>query len=299
MKTLKALTLSLGNINAPVITSYQLGRIIYYLFSTKTYNGEPLNLSKKLAETHDYNKYLRNLLQDGVLNNSRTLPRGVYSLLGRELENPSEIICTINPFCYVSHLSAMAHHGLTDRIPAKLIISSPNPKEWKEYATDKMEKDLSDDYENYIESYLPRLTRQEVTRIRKTEIECINSKHLGAYKNIKGKTTKVSTIGRTFLDMLRNPDLCGGINHVLSVFDEYGQTYLRLITDEIDRNGKQIDKVRAGYILDERMNCSNEIVESWVKFAQRGGSRKLDASTEYIPTWSDKWLLSINVFEKK
>ena len=69
--------------------------------------------------------------------------------------------------------------------------------------------------------------------------------------------------------MLRNPELCGGINHVLKTYDEYAKTYLRLITDEIDSLGKPIDKVRAGYIISERLGIDNEIVNNWAKYAQR------------------------------
>jgi predicted transcriptional regulator of viral defense system len=99
--------------------------------------------------------------------------------------------------------------------------------------------------------------------------------------------------------MLRNPELCGGINHVIDVFEEHGSKYLRLITDDIDQNGAPIDKVRAGYILDELMGIDSEVVESWISFAQRGGSRKLDSSSEYIEDWSDRWQVSLNVFRSK
>lgn len=137
-----------------------------------------------------------------------------------------------------------------------------------------------------------------MNKIDKTELHCLSSKHLGAYKNVKGRPLRVSTIGRTFLDMLRNPELCGGINHILDVFHEYGKKYLRLITDDIDKNGEPIDKVRAGYILNERLGINNEVINGWSSFAQRGGSRKLDSSSEYFPEWSDKWKISLNIFRK-
>ncbi len=56
--------------------------------------------------------------------------------------------------------------------------------------------------------------------------------------------------------------------------------------------------MRAGYILDERLNIKNDRIEAWTKYAQRGGSRKLDPSSDYIPEWSEKWCISINIFEK-
>ena len=299
LKTLKALTLSLGELNTPILTKYQLGLIIYSLYAKKEYKGDPINLTKEFAEPSDLNKYLNQLLDDGILDEPRALPNGVYSILGRSNEDPAEIICTIDPFCYISHLSAMSYHGLTNRIPTKLFISSPGPKDWKIAATNRMQRDLDDQFQNYYRSGLARLVRPDVIRIRKTEIHRFNSKHLGAFTKIKNSPIRVSSIGRTFLDMLRNPELSGGINHVIEVFEEYGKKYIRLITDEIDQHGKPIDKVRAGYLFDERMGIKSDKVETWTAFAQRGGSRKLDASAEYMPTWSDKWLISINTFEKK
>ncbi|MCE2975615.1 MAG: hypothetical protein LW851_04790, partial [Pseudanabaena sp. CoA8_M7] len=202
------------------------------------------------------------------------------------------------PFCYMSHLSAMSYHGLTDRIPKKLFISSPPNDTWRSLAKEKMQKDLGDSFESYCEHGLPKLVRPtNMNKIDKTDLYCLNSMRLGAYKNVRGRSLRVSTIGRTFLDMLRNPELCGGINHILDVFDEYGEKYLRLITDDIDKNGEPIDKVRAGYILNERLGINNnEIINGWSSLAQRGGSRKLDSSSEYSPKWSDKWKISLNIF---
>jgi len=294
---IKALTLSLGEIDKPVITRYQLGLIVHSLYQTKKYNGELLGIHKDAADGRDFNKYLNQLLDNGLLNEPRGMPGSVYTLLGNTRWETEDVACTVDPFCYISHLSAMSYHGLTDRIPSKLFISSPGAKEWKAFAVDQMKRDLKESYDVYRHSGLPILSRVEMKKIGKKEIHCIHSKHLGAYKIVRGRNIKVATIGRTFMEMLKSPGLCGGINHVLEVFDEHAKKYLRLITDEIDRNGNNMDKVRAGYIIEERIGIKNETVESWVQFAQRGGSRKLDASAEYYPEWSDKWCVSINVFE--
>lgn len=298
MKALKAFTLSLGELNLPVITEYQIGLTLHKIYRQKKYKGETVALQKDAAERRDFNKYLLSLIESGVLNKHSDLPPKVFAFVGHLRWAPEEVLCAVDPFSYISHLSAMAYHGLTDRIPVKLYASSPGPREWKIFAQERMAKDLGEDLEEYGNNGLPLLTRPQIAKIGKTEIHCFKSKHLGAYKNTHEKAFRVSTIGRTFLDMLRNPDLCGGIHHVLEVYDEYAEKYLRLIADEISIHGAPIDKVRAGYIISERLNIKNDVVESWSEYAQRGGSRKLDAAGEYIPEWSDRWCLSINIFER-
>ena len=295
MKAVKAITLSLGNLDQPVISKYQFGLAVNKIYRSKIYGGETVNLQKDCAEKSDIAKYLNLLIDEGILSPHKTLSN-IFTLLGRSDGDPGDIACTVDPFCYVSHLSAMSYHGLTNRIPEKLFISSPPTSIWRSFAKRKMQKDLGDDFDIYCENGLPILVRTHMNRINKIDLYRLNSKHLGAYKNVRGRPLRVSTIGRTFLDMLRNPELCGGINHVLDVFDEYGEKYLRLITDDIDKNGGPIDKVRAGYILDERLGINNDVINGWSSFAQRGGSRKLDSSSEYIPEWSDKWQISLNVF---
>lgn len=295
MDVIKAITLSLGNLDQPIISKYQFGLTVNKIYRSKVYDNKPVNLHKDFAEKADISKYLNLLIDEGVLYPHKTLPK-IFTLLGRSNGDPDDIACTVDPFCYISHLSAMSYHGLTDRIPKKLFISSPPNNTWRSLAKEKMQKDLGDDFESYYEHGLPRLVRPNMNKIDKTEIHCLSSKHLGSYKNVRGRSLRVSTIGRTFLDMLRNPELCGGINHVLDVFDEYGAKYVRLITDDIDKNGEPIDKVRAGYILNERLGINNETINGWSSFTQRGGSRKLDPSSEYSPEWSDKWKISLNIF---
>jgi predicted transcriptional regulator of viral defense system len=298
MKAIKAITLSLGNLDQSVISKYQLGLVVCKIYRDKSYAGETIHLQRDFAEKVDVARYLRRLLNEGILFPHKDI-HNLFTLIGRSAGDPEDIACTVDPFCYISHLSAMSYHGLTNRMPGKLFISSPAGKAWQSFADQKMRKDLGNDFENYCEYDLPRLVRTSMKRINKTDVHYRISKHLGAYKKIRGRSARVSTIGRTFLDMLRNPELCGGINHVLEVFHEYGKKYLRLITDDIDKNGKPIDKVRAGYILNERLDINNEVINSWSLLAQRGGSRKLDPSSEYIPEWSDKWKISLNIFERR
>lgn len=301
MKLFKAITLSLGDLSTPVITSYQLGLILFNLYKTKTYKGDSISsLQVEYADSKIFNKKVRELVDEGILDNYRGFSaKSVYTLLGRSHDSIEDVVCAVDPFCYVSHLSAMDYHGLTNRRPNKLFVSSPSPKDWTHYAEERMRKDLGDDLAIYKRNNMPLLRRTQISKVDRKEVHRFSSVHWGAYKNIKGRTMRVSTIGRTFLDMLKNPELCGGINHVLEVFENNAEVYLDLIVDEINQHGGDIDKVRAGYILDERMNLTFDAANDWIKYSQRGGSRKLDASGEYEPVWSQKWCLSLNIIDKE
>ena len=71
--------------------------------------------------------------------------------------------------------------------------------------------------------------------------------------------------------------------------------YLKAISSRINAAGTEIAKVRAGYILSERMGISTDHIQNWAKYVQRGGSRKLDPDASYSSKFSEKWMLSLNV----
>ncbi len=292
----KAVTIILSRQHKLLITRYDLGLIIHRLYIEKIFDGEILeNLKKPHATATDLYRVISNLESSAILQEHPNFRGKAYRLLDGKEEKPEDSACILDPFSYVSHLSAMSYHGLTNRLPAKLFLSSPDPKKWTELAHGQMLKDLGENFDTYRNEGLPLLTRTKLTKIGRTEIHRVNSIRLGAFKTVRDRNMRVSTIGRTFLDMLQSPQLCGGMRHVIEVFREHAPTYLMPIVYEVDQYGGAIDKVRAGYILDELMGIGNETTEKWREFASRGGSRKLDAAEEYFPKWSEKWCLSLNI----
>ena len=157
-----------------------------------------------------------------------------------------------------------------------------------------MKRDLGEDFDRYAQVGIAPLQRTSFTKLAGRAVHQFKSLHLGAFTHIKEQHIRVATLGRTFFEMLREPAFCGGIAHVLSVFREHAPIISRLIIDEVEQHGNSIDKVRAGYVLEEVCKISDPKVDAWASFAQRGGSRKLDASAEYSPTFSEKWCLSLN-----
>ena len=290
----KAVTFSLGDLGQPVITKYQLGVIIFNLYILGKYNGKKLRIRKSYPDSSDFNRIINDLKNNGVLKDFKGLS-AVYSIIGKDTSSEEEIICSVDPFSYISHLSAMSYHGITDRVPKIVFISSPSPKNWKEFALERMKKDLKDNLSIYNDNYFPKLIRVNMERVGKRVVNRFSSIHLGAYKNIRNKTIRVSTIGRTFLDMIKRPDFCAGIYHVVEIYKEFAERYLELIVNEIDRHGNKIDTVRAGYILEELCGLKHDIFDRWLQNVQRGGSRRLDPTEDYSSNYSERWCLSINI----
>ena len=302
MELRTALALEIGRLHQPVITDYHLGSLVFRLCQSKTYRGEALDrLHTEVPERADYTRLLGGLLTDGILQRTKDVPnKDVFVVLGQDQAAAEDIICCVDPFCYLSHLSAMEYHGLTDRLPKLLFVTSLPQSQWSRLATERMQKDLgAEGLATYLQAGLPSLRCLRLDKIQRKVLSVHTSVHCdpGAYVTVQGKPRRVATIGRTFLDMLREPDLCGGIYHVLDIFAEQAPRYLRLIVDEIDRHGTKIDKVRAGYVLAERLNLTHPAFAVWQTCAQRGGSRKLDAQADYSPRFSETWCLSINIDE--
>ncbi|MBN9473010.1 MAG: hypothetical protein ABS43_13410 [Bordetella sp. SCN 67-23] len=293
----KAVLLSLGELDGAIVSPYVIGLILWRLYRGREFRGESLGLGKVHPEKKDVTRAIDQLAKAGVLDavGAVVSPR-MYALLGRTALQPAEIVCSADPFCYVSHLSAMEHHGLTDRLPAVLHITRPAPRAWSQFARERMRGDYGEDYEMALKAGMPSLARPVFAKKigGRTVIE-FNSLHLGAFRTVRGSPLRVATLGRTYLDMLEQPGLCGGMWHVLTVFRSHASANLATIVDEVERHGKAIDKVRAGYILEEFCGLAHPIFREWVRLAARGGSRRLDPKEEYRPNYSARWCLSLNV----
>ena len=189
----------------------------------------------------------------------------------------------------------MEYHGLTNRFPKLLYLSAPPAKEWSAFASQKMEKEGRGVFSEDPKDQLPRLVHIPFDKIHKTQITRYASIHRGAFKNIEGRKLRVSTIGRTFLDMLRRPDYCGGMRHVMEIYGSAAAQYRPLIIDELEQHGNAIEKARAGYLLEVHAHIQDERINEWATHCQRGGSRKLNPQAPFRETYNERWCLSVNV----
>jgi predicted transcriptional regulator of viral defense system len=278
----------------PVITNYELARLVFRLLQAGEVGGRRLRARPRIAMRSDLYAARDGLLKRGTFKEDKALPNTVHRIVDRTRSDPESVLSAVDPFGFLSHLSAMAFHGLTNRLPKVIFFTTLDASAWQSAAQEKMRKDFGDQLNLYKEQELPPLRRIQLERTQGLTISYVRTSSQGGYRLANEGTLRVATLGKTFLDMLRRPDLCGGISHVLEIYESRGREHASLIINEFEQRGAPIDRVRAGYILEERCGVTDPRLDAWIADAQRGGSRKLDPKGEYAPRFSERWQLSIN-----
>ena len=160
-----------------------------------------------------------------------------------------------------------------------------------------MQDDLGSHLEGYHLARFPPLRPPALASILGTPVQVLTTREQGGSRSLSLRgdaAVRVTNIGRTFLDMLRAPELCGGIHHVLDVFRAHMGSFLPNVVDEVSRHGEPIDKVRAGYVIDEVCGLAPEALKDWRQHVARGGSRRLVGRAPFSPRYSATWFLSLN-----
>jgi predicted transcriptional regulator of viral defense system len=201
-----------------------------------------------------------------------------------------ELVCLVDETVYISHLSAMQAYGLTNRRPTELHLTRSDEAYWRTARTQLLER-----FHQYEEFNFKLLRTHHPASVRGRRLSTLTTKCFGEFRQLRNSFARVSSIGQTFYDMLSSPELCGGMPHVLNVFEDHASTYQHEIVDQVDKGESPIVKVRAGYILEEKLGLRDDTVRSWLSWAQRGGSRVLDPQKPFGPAHSERWMISINV----
>ena len=272
----------------PVLTQFDFFQIIRRMYRESP--DKKLYLRHVTPRREDYLRLRSSLNSQGVIGPDRDYGSRVIRVLAISDLPAESIVCLVDPTCYISHLSAMQRWGLTDRRPDALMLTRPDRKTAAARLRAYMAKTLGEGETNLFPLKIvghPPVVRRRAVRIHE-------SKTAGAFLKNRGDGVSLSTIGQTFLDMLQRPDLCGGMPHVLETWEEHAKTYFEEIVAAIGAAKSGLVKSRAGYILEERLGLHHPEIESWKICAQRGGSRKLDPSKKFAPTYSETWMISLN-----
>ena len=275
----------------PVIALHEFNEYIFGLYRDKRFDGAPVGkIQNAEPEGRILTETFSDMLHQGIL--SPAIDGYVWQISNRDASTAQQQVCDITPWCHLSCLSAMEWHGLTDRIPHVLHVTQPPLA-----ASRKL-------HQEYLRSRFPDLKNAAPMLPRKIELAGkIDGKELILHTTSKYRPrpelhgsggVRVTSLGETFLDMLREPALCGGYSHVEDVFRERAAEYLPVIVKAVDRDGTGIDKARAGYMLEEVCGLSHRTIEKWKETVQRGGSRKLISANPYKNVFSEVWCISIN-----
>lgn len=278
----------------PVISNHTLAVELTRLLSSPDYAGRPIRPPRNGLDHDTYLAARTALIERGALLSEHDLPSTQLRIPGHSDASPGEVMCAIDPFGHVAFLSAMEFHGLTNRLPKRLYFVTFDAASWQQHARDRTARELGPLLPAYEAADLPPLKYTRVARINGVAVETVRTKDAGHWRRAMNGALRVTGIGRTFLDMIQRPELCGGIRHVIEVFEEHAQSHIASIVNEISANGGKIDRVRAGYILNDRCGIELPEIDAWRVDAARGGSRKLDAHAGYASVFSEKWSLSIN-----
>lgn len=279
----------------PVITKYDIWVAFWSTFAEGSASNPQARIRRPYPNENDVAQFIKRTLAARDLDRDRDFSENVFRIIDTTDQSAEELCCYVDPFACISRISAMQHWGLTNRHPSALHLTTYAPAEWKRRAMEKMlgeAQSISEDMpisdavqlEQYV---LPNKVRGRAVVLHKT-------KHLFETTNLRSPNARIATIGQSFLDMLTDPQDCGGMPHVLDVWREHAKDYLEDILISVDACKTKIAKVRAGYILDDLLGIADKRIDNWVILAQRGGSRVLDPSKPYRPSWSEKWQISLN-----
>lgn len=205
------------------------------------------------------------------------------------LVDDDEVLFEINPYAVLSHLSALAFHGLTEELPkgitatisadvtGGLLPLGTEPRDWEGV------EQPAGRTPDTIRGRLVTWTRVKPERFF----------GFAAYQP-HGYPIRVTTPERTLIDGLREPELCGGVASVLKAWVFARDTLdLEALVHYVDRFGVVVLRQRVGYVLEE-LGLTHPFLEKWQSQAHRGGSSRLVASAPFAPEFSERWSLSLN-----
>lgn len=281
--------------NLPIISPFEFNHLIWEMYQ-KT-DGKKLGLSHQEPSTEDYSRLRSNLREARIISPDPDYGRALIRVLPVPDLYADDIVCLADSTVRVAYLSAMRRWGLTERIPYSLMLARPKRKSAIAQLKERMEETLDNGENNPAE--LNIINHPKTVRRRNISIHF--SHYLTNYEGTIAQPwdnltpeVRLSSIGQTFLDTLQQPDLCGGMNHVLDVWDEHAHTWLEEIVQSVNRANDNLVMSRAGYIIEERLGLTHPLLAKWKLQCHRGGTNKLDPNMNFVPTFSEKWMISIN-----
>lgn len=287
-----------------VISKEKLSEQIFIFYSTKEYKNEKIGLIRKSsASPNDFNIYIGKLERAGVIVNYgsgssdllhyKDHLKNIYSISGKPEYSPQEAVCSVYPYGYISKINAMAWYGITDKIPKVIRFTCCSPAEWKKRSLTEIRANCDNPY---VEPswFIPKYPKNN--DIFSLQLIVSSESSFTDPVKVRNSPIRVSSIGKTFIDMLRYPEECGGIDHVLETYNEYGKKYSQQIINELEVHGRKIDIARTGFVLQKISGVSSQRLTQWQIESKgtRGSSKILVPGQPFSDIFDEDWSLSLN-----
>lgn len=269
----------------------ELYEFLQYIHETRFFQGQRIkgfrtdsNLKKKLSEATDY------LISSGLVQK----PYEKYFVIANKTPSDLEIVCSLYNIGYVTYLSAMRFYNLTNRIPKRIDYTAPTRQLWREKQSRLLSaSSINDNKLEKNSTFVPPYPSERI-KIKGGYLNVHSRTHLYPHMN-KGQGIRVIAIGDLFLEMVRSPDLCGGFQHVLEIYEDMAEALLYEIIESVTLYGNAIDKSRIGFILESHLGLQDSIITEWKNHSKtRGGSRKMISNEPYSDLYSEDWCISLN-----
>ena len=246
----------------PIVSSYELFKLLWDVFQRPEKYPYKIRKKTSIPQRLQFNKLTAELLAERFIrpdpdfqsHTGRTRLPYVF----RVNENPDapaeDIFCLVDPFGAVAYLSALQRYGLTTRQPKALSLMTLDAGAWWKGRKVKEHEDYGFDPDARHLNYFIHLEQAPYPeKLRDREITVHRSKISYKQKSVNDSYARILEIGSLFVQTLDAPALCGGIEHVLEIWDYHAEIYLQEIIAAVNDYASSIVKVRAGYILTERM----------------------------------------------
>lgn len=277
------------------ISSLELFKQFYILFHTREYLEKKITLPSNASLESRFSSFKKSLKAEGFENvkNHFILDKSKDIL-------PASIICSIYPKTYISHLSAMRFYSITDRLPKVTQLVTMTRSEWKKQSQIDFLKfnesyNLDADTALLYKKYSIPFPNPQKGKLLNFPCETYSKSQLSPYTQMPDGT-RIIAIGNLFIEMLENFTPCGGVDHVLDTYMEFGLIF----KDEIFRSLPQYSNVtqaKVGFIFEQLLGLKNNVFLSEIKYKQkeiRGGSRKFISFEAYSDIYSPEWNISLN-----
>jgi len=252
--------------------------------SQRRWHSPPRNISE--ART-----LLQRLASSGNLEAYRSyhhLYRVVSPYAKQDPIGEDEILMELHPYAALSHQSALVFHQVTDQLPKEIHASVPTGRSSGLLPVGTKQSEWFPGMSS-IRGHLASTIGEIPINWHQLE------KFFGfAEYSPQGYPVRVMTLEKTLIDGLATPEWCGGLNNVLRAWmNAKDALNLKSVIKLTDRQDVGVLRQRVGYVL-EKLGFLDPELDVWTSKAVRGGSSKLLASAPFAPTFSERWMLSLN-----